>query len=115
MKNQIFVSSRAKSRDPILSMSEKQYCVYILNNKWNTVFYVGISSDLPGRVWQHKEKLVDGFTKKYNLNKLLYYEVFDDAYIAITREKQIKKWRHDKKLWLVSKFNPKLTDLFDSL
>lgn len=96
-------------------MDEKQYCVYIMTNQRNTVFYIGVTSNLPGRVWQHKEKLVPGFTERYNVDKLIYYEVCHDPYAAITREKEIKKWRREKKLWLVKKMNPGLDDLSRTL
>lgn len=68
----------------------QQYYVYIMTNKGNTVLYTGITRDLKKRVYQHKEKLVDGFTQKYNITKLVYYEVFEDPENAISREKQIK-------------------------
>lgn len=96
-------------------MDEKQYCVYIMTNRMDTVFYVGVTSNLPGRVWQHKKKLVAGFTRRYNIDKLIYYDVCGSPYAAITREKEIKKWRREKKLWLVKKMNPGLDDLADKL
>ena len=68
----------------------KIYCVYIMTNKSNTVLYTGVTGDLKGRVYQHRNKLVEGFTKKYNLQKLVYYQVFGDPEKAILREKQIK-------------------------
>lgn len=92
-------------------MHDKQYCVYIMMNKWNTTSYIGISSGLPGRVWQHKGKVVESFTKRYNLNKLVYYEVFEDAYSAIAREKQLKRWSRIKKMNLIKKVNPDFKDL----
>ncbi|MEW6328429.1 MAG: GIY-YIG nuclease family protein [Thermodesulfobacteriota bacterium] len=76
--------------------------VYILTNKRNTVLYTGMTNDLKRRVFEHKEKLVDGFTKKYNVTKLVYYEVFDDPENAILREKQIKAGSRQKKIDLIN-------------
>lgn len=84
-------------------------------NKWDTTSYIGITSNLIKRVWQHKEKFVDSFTKKYKLNKLVYYEIFTDPYNAISREKQLKKWSRKKKVLLIQTKNPKFDDLFKSL
>ncbi len=94
---------------------EKQYCVYIMMNKWNMTSYIGVTSRLAGRVWQHREKLVRGFTEKYQLNKLVYYEVFETAYDAINREKQLKRWSRVKKLELIEKKNPDLHDLSEEV
>ncbi|MDR0291452.1 MAG: GIY-YIG nuclease family protein, partial [Elusimicrobium sp.] len=69
----------------------KSFCVYILTNKNNSVLYTGVTSNLPKRMWEHKEKVVKGFSKRYNLDKLVYYEVFEQPITAIEREKQIKK------------------------
>jgi len=69
---------------------EKQVYIYFMSNRWNKVLYVGITSNLIKRVWEHKNKVVDGFTKRYNLNKLVYYEIYDDILITINHEKQIK-------------------------
>jgi len=90
---------------------EKTYYVYILTNKRNTVFYTGIISGLEERVYQHKHKLLKGFTSKYNINKLVYYEEYNDVYEAIHREKQLKKWRRQWKIDLIKKDNPGLKDL----
>ena len=87
--------------------------VYILTNRTNKVLYIGVTSDLVGRTWQHKGKLIDGFTKKYNLCKLIYYEIYDDMSNAINREKQLKKWRREKKEFLINNFNPTWEDKFD--
>jgi len=88
----------------------KQYYVYILTNKSRTL-YVGVTSDLQRRVWQHKEKLVEGFTKKYNITMLVYYEVTNDVHAALAREKQIKGWRRSKKIALIESVNPQWKDL----
>ena len=76
---------------------EKQAYIYILSNRYNKVLYVGITSNLIKRAWEHKNKVVDVFTKRYNLNKLVYYEIYDDIETAINREKQIKSWPRKKK------------------
>ncbi len=96
-------------------MSDKQFYVYILTNRDNRVLYTGITSDLKKRVFEHREKLVEGFTKRYNATKLVYYEIFDDAENAITREKQIKSGSRIKKLKLINGFNAGWSDLFDEL
>jgi len=93
----------------------KNFFVYILSNENNTVLYTGVTSDLKRRVYQHKEKLVAGFSKKYNLNKLVYYEVFDDAIGAIEREKQIKAGSRLKKNELIRGFNKSRQDLYPKL
>jgi putative endonuclease len=84
---------------------EKQYYVYIMKNKHNTVLYTGITNDLKRRVYEHKNKLVDGFTKKYNVSNLVYYEVFYDPENAILREKQIKAGSRKKKIELIKSMN----------
>jgi putative endonuclease len=77
--------------------------------------YIGITSNLKKRVWEHKNKLVEGFTKKYNINQLIYYEQTDNVYSAIAREKQLKKWRREKKIYLIDKMNPLWIDLLDNI
>lgn len=86
--------------------------VYILTNVTNRVLYVGITSDLVKRIYQHKQKLVKGFAAKYNVDKLVYYEVFEDINEAIKREKQIKAGSREKKLQLIEKSNPLFEDLY---
>ncbi|MDA8170032.1 MAG: GIY-YIG nuclease family protein [Nitrospiraceae bacterium] len=93
----------------------KQYYVYILTNKTNKVLYTGVTNNLKRRIYEHKEKLVDGFTKKYNLCKLAYYEIFDNAENAIIREKQIKGGPRNKKIGLIEKMNPEWKDLYEDL
>jgi putative endonuclease len=93
----------------------KQYYVYILTNKNNTVLYTGVTNDLKRRVYEHKAKLIEGFTKKYNVEKLVYYEVFADSYNAIAREKQIKGGSRQKKINLINGMNETWKDLYENL
>ncbi len=90
---------------------EKTYYVYLLTNWNNQVMYVGVTNDLERRIYEHRNKLVDGFTKKYNVEKLVYFETASDVLAAIEREKQIKKWRREKKNQLVIEMNPEWKDL----
>ena len=96
-------------------MKEKQSFVYIVTNKHNTVFYVGVTSNLIKRIWEHKNKVVKGFTKKYNVSKLIYYEVFGEINEAIKREKQLKNWHRDWKINLIKSKNYKFEDLYKKL
>ncbi|MFC1521757.1 GIY-YIG nuclease family protein [Elusimicrobiota bacterium] len=96
-------------------MTEKQYCVYILTNSGNNVFYTGITSSLTKRIWEHRSKIVKGFTNKYNVSKLVYYEIFDNPTSAIEREKQIKAGSRKKKIRLIEAKNPSWQDLWDSI
>ena len=89
--------------------------VYMMTNKANTVLYVGVTSNLVKRVYEHKNKLASGFTSKYNIDKLVYYEVFEDINEAIAREKQIKGGSRKKKLDLIKNFNPSLKDLYNEV
>ena len=96
----------------------KQYYVYIMTNKNNTVLYTGVTNNLKRRVYEHyehKEKLIEGFTKKYNINKLVYYEVFKDIYNAISREKQIKGGSRQKKIDLINSISKEWKDLYEEL
>lgn len=94
----------------------KQCFVYIMTNKNNTTLYTGVTGkNLKARIWEHKNKVVPGFTSKYNINKIVYYEVFDDVYNAIAREKQIKNLVRRKKIALIEKNNPLWEDLYDEL
>jgi len=94
---------------------EKQFHAYLLASKRNGTLYVGVTSDLIKRVWEHKNHLVDGFTKKYKVNKLVYFEKHDNPEHAIAREKRLKKWNRAWKIRLIEKNNPDWTDLYDSL
>ncbi len=91
----------------------KTYYTYIMTNKRNGTLYTGITNDLERRVYEHKHKLVKGFTSKYNLMRLVYYEDTDDVSAAIAREKQIKGWLRRKKLALIESMNPEWKDLSD--
>ena len=90
----------------------KSYFIYILTNKNNTVLYTGVTNNLVRRIWEHKSQLTAGFTKKYNITKLVYYESFDNPTDAIKREKQIKAGSRKKKIELLNKFNPEWKDLY---
>lgn len=94
---------------------QKTYYVYILTNKTNTVLYTGVTSDLKRRIFEHKHKLVDGFTKKYKVDKLVYFEVGNDIYAAITREKQIKAGSRQRKIDLINASNKEWRDLYYDL
>ena len=94
---------------------QKQYYVYILTNKNNSILYTGVTSNLPGRVYQHKEKTIDGFTKRYNVTKLVYYEIFFQPHTAIAREKQIKGGPRKKKIVFIDGLNPEWRDLYYEL
>ena len=87
------------------------YYIYILSNWTNNVISVGVTNNLSRRLFEHKNKLIEGFTKKYNLDKLVYYELFFDINDAIRREKELKKWRRDKKNNLIESLNPDWWDL----
>lgn len=94
---------------------DKQYYIYILSNQNNSVLYVGITNDLVRRIYEHKNKLCQGFTKKYNVNKLVYYEMCTDVLSAITREKQIKAGSRKKKDILIKSMNVEWVDLYSSI
>ena len=91
------------------------YYVYILTNNSDSVMYVGVTNDIVRRVWEHKTEVVDGFTKKYHVHKLVYFEEYSDVNEAIAREKQIKGWSRDKKNTLVKAKNPLFEDLSSRL
>ena len=93
---------------------EKRYYVYLLTNWNNKVTYVGVTNDLQRRVFEHKNKLVKGFTEKYKVDKLVYFEETNDVNSALSREKEIKKWRREKKNDLVRRVNPNWNDLSDA-
>ena len=94
---------------------DKQYYVYIMTNKRNAVLYTGVTNDLKRKIYEHKEKIVAGFSKKYNITKLVYYEIFEDPENAILREKQIKAGSRLKKIDLINSTNRAWVDLYDEL
>lgn len=96
-------------------MNKKQYYIYILSNFTRTVLYTGITDNLIRRVWEHRSDLVKGFSQKYQVHSLLYYEVFEDPESAIEREKQIKSWNRKRKEELITKFNPGLVDIYNDI
>jgi putative endonuclease len=89
--------------------------VYILANKKNGTLYVGVTTNLEKRIYEHKHKIIKGFTSKYDVNKLVYYDVFEDVTEAILREKRIKEWRRKWKIELIEKFNKDWEDLYFKL
>ena len=93
----------------------KQYCVYIITNNNNTALYIGVTSNLQKRIWEHRNKITKGFTKKYNCEKLVYFEQTENVYSALNREKQLKNWHRQWKIDLISKNNPEWKDLFEKL
>lgn len=96
-------------------MYSKYYAIYILTNERNTVLYTGVTSNLKGRIYYHKNKSVSSFSSKYNLSKLVYYEFFEDVTRAIEREKQIKAGNRKRKEELINKFNPSWEDLYSAV
>ena len=92
---------------------EKDFYVYVVVNRYNNVMYIGVTNNLVRRMYEHKAGLVDGFTKRYNINKLVYFEETGDVMAAISREKEIKKWRRERKNTLIESGNPEWKDLCD--
>ncbi len=95
-------------------MAKKGY-TYITSNKNRTVLYIGVTSELKKRIWKHKNKVYESFSKRYNVYDLMYYETFDRIIDAIKREKQLKNWKKEWKWDLIKKNNPELKDLYDEL
>ena len=93
----------------------KTYAVYILTNYNETTFYIGVTGNLQKRIWEHKNKVVEGFTKKYNVDKLVYYELTENVESALNREKQLKRWHRQWKINLIKKMNPEFNDLSEQL
>ena len=96
-------------------MNDKNYCVYIMTNRYNTTLYTGVTNNLKRRVYEHKSGRGGAFTSRYNLTKLVYYEVTNDVNAAIAREKQIKAGSRQKKIDLVNSMNPEWRDLYDDV
>jgi putative endonuclease len=106
-----FAGMTAKIEAPM----NKQPCVYLLASKRNGTLYAGVTSDLVKRVWEHKNHVVDGFTKQYEVDQLVWYEVHETMESAIQREKAIKEWQRVWKIELIEKFNPDWKDLYDTV
>jgi putative endonuclease len=96
-------------------MNEKNYYVYILASKRNGTLYIGVTSNLIERVWEHKNNVVDGFTKKYSVHILVYFEQTENVQSALLREKQLKKWKREWKVKLIEEKNPEWKDLYDEI
>jgi len=94
---------------------EKKYFIYILANKKNGTLYIGVTNSLKRRIWEHKEKLIEGFTKKYNINILVYYEDYNKIGQALYREKCLKKWKREWKIKLIEKYNNNWKDLSNDM
>ncbi|MDQ7818204.1 MAG: GIY-YIG nuclease family protein [Melioribacteraceae bacterium] len=92
-----------------------QYYVYILASKKNSTLYIGVTNNLKRRIYEHKKGLKEGFTKKYNVKTLVYYEIINNINLAIQREKRLKKWLRKWKIELITKFNPEWKDLYDEI
>jgi len=96
-------------------MREKLFAVYILASKKNGTLYTGVTSNLPKRIWEHKNKVVAGFSDKYDINGLVYYEIHENAESAIKREKRLKKYRREAKIKLIEKNNSNWNDLYNEI
>ncbi|MBI4226272.1 GIY-YIG nuclease family protein [Candidatus Roizmanbacteria bacterium] len=93
----------------------KDFYIYIMTNKFNTTFYIGVTNNLLKRVYFHRNSLIDGFTKKYKLTKLIYFEIFKNIKEAVVREKQLKNWHRDWKVNLIKSKNPNFHDLYNKI
>jgi len=93
----------------------KNYYVYIMTNKPNGTLYIGVTNDLVRRIYEHRNSIIDGFTKKYNLKMLVYFEMFDRVEDAILKEKRLKKWNRQWKVEMIEKSNPDWVDLYDQI
>ena len=96
-------------------MEEKQPAVYLMASKRNGTLYIGVTSDLIKRVWQHKNSIINGFSKQYNVHMLVWYEIHSTMESAINREKRLKSWSRQWKLDLIEKMNPEWEDLYNSI
>jgi putative endonuclease len=110
-------SPRAVSGDPWKRrrIMDRQPCVYMLASQRNGTLYIGVTSNLVKRTWEHKSNFVEGFTKMYKVHNLVWYEVHDTIESAIQREKALKKWRRKWKIGMIESFNPEWTDLYESI
>ncbi len=98
-----------------MPIARKVPCVYIITNEPYGTLYIGVTSDLPQRIWQHKEGVIEGFAKRHGLKRLVWYKVFDTMDEAILREKQMKKWERKWKTDLIRELNPRWRDLYEEL
>ena len=96
-------------------MEDRAYYVYILASRKNGTLYIGVTNDLARRVYEHKEKIIEGFTKKYGVAKLVYFEQTQDVQNALEREKRLKKWNRQWKIDLIEKMNPEWQDLYEKI
>ena len=94
---------------------KEQFFVYIMSNRKKGILYIGVTSNLVARISQHKNELIEGFTKKYHLHNLIYYEVHENAESAITREKHLKQWKRNWKIDLIEKMNPQWRDFYQDI
>ena len=94
---------------------DRRYWVYMLASRHNGTLYIGATSDLINRVWQHKNRVVEGFSKQYDIDRLVWFEEQSDAYSMVTRERQLKKWNREWKVRLIEERNPEWHDLYASL
>jgi putative endonuclease len=98
-----------------MGTSAMAYYVYILASRKDGTIYIGVTNDIVRRVYEHRQKAVPGFTSKYNITQLVWFEIYDDPISAISREKELKKWRRDWKVQLIEKQNPQWMDLYESI
>jgi putative endonuclease len=105
----------APSPESIATMAAMAYYVYLLASKKHGTLYLGVTNDIVRRVYEHRTKAVQGFTKRYGVDKLVWFEIYDDAITAIAREKELKKWRRDWKIRLIEEQNPDWVDLYPGI
>jgi len=111
----VVIARKPEADKAISKIMDKQYYIYIMSNKHHTALYTGVTNELKRRVYEHKQKMADGFTRKYNITKLVYYEVYEDPINAISREKQIKGGSRQKKIELINSTNRHWADLYEGL
>jgi putative endonuclease len=111
----LMLTNRKNRKRKMNQQQQKTYYIYILASKKNGTLYIGLTNDLVKRVCEHKERVVKGFTEKYHVNQLVYYEIHSSSYEAVSRERQMKKWNREWKIKLVEKTNPDWNDLYLSI
>ena len=109
------IATKQSHQCGIMKVMKECSFVYILTNKWNTVLYLGVTGNLVKRVWEHKQKIVKGFTSRYNISKLVWYEIYQNIEEAIKREKQLKAGSRKQKNELINKMNPEWNDLYETI